>query len=96
MKGWTHGFCYVHVRRGNFLALLASYFNFSHIPNAKSCAAQLRPNFTPAVVFVRLGAIWVPVELVNEGAREIDFPRVRYNKRDDGADFRVKGGLISR
>jgi hypothetical protein len=51
-KVWTHDVCYIHVRWGNLLALLINYFHFLHIPDAESCAAELRPDFTPAFIIV--------------------------------------------
>ena len=77
MKGLTHSFCNIHERWENFLALLASYVNFSHIQNTESCATKLRPDFAPAAVFMRFVVIWVSVQLVNEWAREIDLLHVR-------------------
>ena len=96
MKGQTHGFCHIHIRWWNLLALLISYFHFPHIPDAESCAVELRPDIMPGAVLERPLTIRVPVNLVHERAREIDFLRVRHIERDDGADFRVEGGLIGR
>ena len=91
MKGWAHGFCYVYVRGGNLLALLVGDFHFPHIPDAEGRAIKLGPDIAPSTVLVRLVAIWVPVEFVNEGPREIDFLCVCQSKRDDRANFRVEG-----
>ena len=96
MEGRTHGFCYIHVRGGNLLALLVSDFHLSHIPDAEGCTIELRPDVAPSFVLVRLVAIWVPVEFMNERTREIDFLRVCHSERDDRTNFWVEGGIIGR
>ena len=73
-----------------------SDFYFHHIPDSESCAIKLRPDITPLLVLVRLVAVCIPVEHLNEGAREIYFLRVRRIKRDDGTNFLVEGGIGGR
>jgi len=41
-------------------------------------------------------SVWIPVEFVNEGTREIDLLRVCHGKGYNRANFRVKGGIMSR
>lgn len=95
-KRLTHGFCYVYVRRRHLLALLVSNFYFPHIPDTESCAIELCPDITPAIVLVGFLSIRVPVEFMKEGTREIYLLSVCHSKRDDGANFGVKRGFIGR
>ena len=81
MGGWTHGVydvCCIHVRRGNLLAPLVSSIHLRHIPDTGICVAKLRPDIALAFGLVRLVAIWVALEFVNEGVREINLLRVRH------------------
>ena len=48
----------------------------------------------PTFIFMRLVSIRVPFVFVNEGAGEINFLRVCHSKRDDRANFRVKGDIV--
>ena len=59
---------------------LPNHFPFPRIPDTEGCAAELRPDIAPVsalVILVIQTTIWPPFERVNEGAREIDFLRVR-------------------
>lgn len=95
VKGLTHGVRDVYIRRGDPLVLSIRNFYFLHIPDTKSWSRELRPDLTPAFVLVRLVPILVPVEFVNESAREISLLLVCEGERDDRADFRVQGRIIS-
>jgi hypothetical protein len=67
ITGWTHGFCYGdHVRWWDFLAPFASFLPLPPIPDTESRAAELRPDITQG-----------PATILNEGASEIYFLRVR-------------------
>ena len=92
----THCFCYVHVGWRNFFALLISYFHLPHVPNTESRPIELRPDVTPALVLVRFLPIRVPLKSVHKWTGKVYLLRVSHGERDDGTDFRVKGGFIGR
>ena len=96
VKERTHDILDAYIRRGDFPALVVRNFDLLHIPDTESCARELRPDFAPPFVFVRLVSIRVPVEFVDEETREIDLNRVCGSERDDGADFRVKWWIVRR
>ena len=50
----------------------------------------------PTFILVGFVSIRVPFVFVHEGAREINFLRVCHSKRDDRANFRVKGDIVGR
>ena len=84
----------VQIRRGSLCAPFARLLDLVHIPKTKSCSPKLTPYSAPWFIFANNATVCLALDVLDEGAREVDLVGMCRGKLDDRTNFWVKLGFL--